>query len=59
MERKLKVRYLDGNAKYVGVKLQGKWLEDMGYSLNDKIIVTVDSNTIIIKKESMTPGGGK
>ncbi len=52
MERKLKVRYLDGNSKYVGIKLQGKWLEDAGYKEKDEIIIKIKKNKIVIEKTS-------
>lgn len=50
MERKLKVRYLDGNSKYVGIKLQGKWLEDAGYKEKDELVIIILKNRIIIEK---------
>lgn len=50
MERKLKVRYLDGNSKHIGIKLQGKWLETAGFMKDDLVLVTVEKDRIEIKK---------
>ena len=58
MERKLRVRYLDGNSKYVGIKLQGKWLADIGYKEGDKLSVKAKGKSILIQKEPTDPGGG-
>ncbi len=58
MERKLKVRYLDGSSKYVGIKVQGKWFEKLGYKLGDEVTIKIEGKSLIIEKESSTPGGG-
>ena len=47
--RKLKTYYnKDSRPQII---LQGKWLEDLGYKIGDKIEVNIIKDKIVIKKE--------
>lgn len=47
--RKLKTYYNKNNRPQI--ILQGKWLEDLGYQVGDRIEVKIIKNKIVIKKE--------
>ena len=50
-ERKLTVNYLynNGNKKpYPFIRLQGRWLERLGFSVGDKVTVTAGEGVIVI-----------
>lgn len=47
--RKLKTYYNKNNRPQI--ILQGKWLEDLGYQVGDRIEVNIIKNKIVIKKE--------
>ena len=47
--RKLKTYYNKNNRPMI--ILQGKWLEDLGYKVGDKIEVKIIKDKITIKKE--------
>ena len=50
-ERKLTVNYLysNGNKKpYPFIRLQGRWLERLGFSVGDKVIVSTGEGVIVI-----------
>ena len=49
--RKLTVGYIYTNNKpYPLIRLQGKWLEEMGFGVGDKVIVVADDRVIVITK---------
>ena len=50
-ERKLTVNYLftNGNKKpYPFIRLQGRWLERLGFAVGDKVTVTAGEGRIVI-----------
>ena len=47
--RKLKTYYNKDNRPQI--ILQGKWLQELGYQVGDRIEVTIVKDKIIIKKE--------
>ena len=50
-ERKLTVNYLftNGNKKpYPFIRLQGRWLERLGFAVGDKVTVTAGEGLIVI-----------
>jgi formylmethanofuran dehydrogenase subunit D len=50
-ERKLTVNYLytNGNKKpYPFIRLQGRWLERLGFTVGDKVTVTAGDGRIVI-----------
>lgn len=45
-----KVRYANiGNRRISEIKLQGKWLEDLGFGVGDKFEVSAEKGTIVLK----------
>ena len=53
-ERKLTVNYLytNGNKKpYPFIRLQGRWLERLGFAVGDKVMVTAGEGKIVIVPE--------
>lgn len=58
--RKLKVTYRNSNGKYVpAIILQGKWLEQYGFSTNTYISVECESGKITIAPREPEIGEGK
>ena len=52
MERKLTVGYVPGDGKhYPMIRLQGKWLEELGFRVGDRVMVVVDEGKIVIVRE--------
>ena len=50
-ERRLTVNYLynNGNKKpYPFIRLQGRWLERLGFAVGDKVTVTAGEGVIVI-----------
>ena len=55
MERKLKVYAVPGKVTNIPqIRLQGKWLKELGYEVGDEIIIKTedDGKIIITKKEA-------
>ena len=51
-ERKLTVSYTPGDGKhYPMIRLQGKWLEEMGFEVGDRVVVMADEGRIVILRE--------
>ena len=51
-ERKLTVGYIYANNKhYPIIRLQGKWLEEMGFKVGDRVVVMVSEGRIVIVRE--------
>ena len=53
MERKLTVGYVPGDGKhYPMIRLQGKWLGEMGFEVGEKVMVVavIDEGRIVITK---------
>ena len=51
-ERKLTVGYVPGDGKhYPMIRLQGKWLEEMGFKVGDRVVVVADEGRIVIVRE--------
>ena len=49
--RKLTIGYMPGSGKqYPMIRLQGKWLEELGFTVGDRVVVTTDEERIIIVK---------
>ena len=58
--RKLKVTYRNSNGKYVpAIILQGKWLEQYGFSTSTYISVECESGKIMIVPREPELGEGK
>lgn len=52
-ERKLTVGYIYTNNKpYPLIRLQGKWLEELGFRVRDRVVVVVNEEHLIIKKDN-------
>ena len=52
MERKLTVGYVPGDGKhYPMIRLQGKWLEELGFSVGDRVVVMACEGRIVIVRE--------
>ncbi|MFA5375540.1 MAG: SymE family type I addiction module toxin [Dehalococcoidia bacterium] len=52
-ERKLTVGYVPGDGKhYPLIRLQGKWLEELGFMVGDRVVVVVNEEHLIIKKDN-------
>ena len=50
-ERKLTVGYMPGDGKhYPLIRLQGKWLEELGFKVGEKVVVVADERSIVITK---------
>jgi hypothetical protein len=48
-KRKLTVGYVPGDGKpYPMIRLQGKWLEELGFKVGDRVVVVADEGKIII-----------
>ena len=48
-ERKLTIGYVPGDGKhYPLIRLQGKWLEEMGFRVGDRVVVVTDEGRIVI-----------
>ena len=51
-ERKLTVGYVPGDGKhYPMIRLQGKWLEELGFKVGDRVVVMADKGKIVIVRE--------
>ena len=49
--RKLTIGYVPGDGKhYPMIRLQGKWLEELGFKVGDRVVVVVDEISIVITK---------
>ena len=49
--RKLTVGYIYANNKpYPLIRLQGKWLEELGFRVGDRIVIVADEKSIVITK---------
>ena len=54
--RKLTVGYMPGSKKpYPMIRLQGKWLEQLGFKTGDRVVVTVNADSIVITKSDGAP----
>lgn len=50
--KNLKITYLYQNNKYVPfIKLSGKWLEQSGFNINDKVKVSISNGMLLVVKE--------
>jgi formylmethanofuran dehydrogenase subunit D len=50
-ERKLTVSYMPGDGKhYPMIRLQGKWLEELGFKVGDRVVVSANAGGIVINK---------
>lgn len=53
--RKLTVGYMPGTGKnHPMIRLQGKWLEELGFKIGDRVEVTLSENRIVITKTEST-----
>jgi hypothetical protein len=51
MERKLTIGYVPGDGKhYPMIRLQGKWLEELGFVVGDRVVVMACEGRIVIVK---------
>lgn len=54
-KRSLTVGYIYTNNKpYPMIRLQGKWLEELGFRVGDRVVVVTDEERIVITKEDDT-----
>ena len=53
--RQLTISYMPGSGKYYPmIRLQGKWLRDLGFRVGDKVVVETTDNKIVITKTDNT-----
>lgn len=51
--KNIKITYLYQNDKYVPcIKLTGKWLEQNGFNINDKVKISTSNGILLIVKEN-------